>query len=99
MPGIGLATLPADRFVALKQSDSKTAGIIETKYFSFKGGELLINTDADEKDLQVELLDKTGAVLSGFERKNTHLIRHDKLRYRVIWRDDGQEKSLENLKN
>jgi isopenicillin-N N-acyltransferase-like protein len=92
--GIGLATLPADRFVALRQQDDGATGELQTRLIEFSGDTLLINADVDGSDLQVELLDKSGQVLAGFDRHRSRLIRHDKLRYRVVWGAEGQEQSL-----
>lgn len=92
--GIGLATLPADRFVALRQTDSGAAGVLQTSLLELAGDSLLVNADVRETDLQVELLDKTGDVVPGFDRHSSRLIAHDKLRFRVVWQRDGKPRTL-----
>lgn len=88
--GIGLATLPADRFVAVQKCDESDAGILQTRPLRFRGNTLLVNAELQDGDLQVELLDPNGEVLPGFHRKRSRLTVHDPLRYRVTWqRDDG----------
>ncbi|MBP90782.1 MAG: hypothetical protein CMJ64_29405 [Planctomycetaceae bacterium] len=93
-PGIGLATLPADRFVGLRQRNASAAGVLETRLLEFSGTSLLVNADAQAADLQVELLDRRGEVLAGFDRTCSRLIAHDKLRHRVVWETDGKRHTL-----
>ena len=95
--GIGLATLPADRFVAVRQSNAGVEGVLQTPPMRFSGKNLLVNADVCENDLQVALLDKAGRVLPGFGRDQSHLIRRDNLRYRIIWATEGVQKSLEDI--
>lgn len=87
-PGIGLATLPADRFVALHQQDSNLEAILETPPLRFDGSKLLVNANIDPSDLQVELLNAEGNVLSGFDRNSCQLRSHDKLRWQINWASD-----------
>ena len=95
-PSIGLATLPEDRFVALRPKKTTHAGILETHLLRFSGKQLLVNTDIDEYGLKVELLDSKGGVIPGFDRTHCKLIVHDKLRYRVVWNNESGRKSLLN---
>ncbi|MEX2172537.1 MAG: C45 family autoproteolytic acyltransferase/hydrolase [Pirellulales bacterium] len=92
--GIGLATLPADRFVALQREDSDAGGVLETRLLEVSGNSLLVNASAEETDLQVELLDDAGQVIPGFDRDSSRLITHDKLRFRVVWERDGKQHTL-----
>jgi hypothetical protein len=92
-PGIGLATLPADRFVALVPDNSAQDGVLETKLFTFEGDALLLNADVPEGGLQVELLDDQGNVLPGFDRDNFQLVQKDDLRYWASW-GEGYEDPL-----
>ena len=93
-PGIGLATLPADRFVALTPKNISQAGVLETKPFSFEGKELLVNADVAENGLRVEVLDAKGNLLPSFGCENCRLVQHDPLRYRVVWGPEGSTKSI-----
>jgi len=93
--GIGLATLPADRFVALRPGDAGSEAMLQTKPLTSAGNELLVNADVAASDLRVELLDSKGAVLEGFAADASRAIRHDPLRYRVRWISDaGKERTL-----
>ena len=95
--GIGLATLPADRFVAMRQTDAGKAGELQTRLLETAGDTLLVNADANEGELQVEVLDAAGNVLPGFNRQNSRLVAHDKLRHRVVWDVDGQQETLKDI--
>ncbi len=95
--GIGLATLPADRFVALVPADAAEAGVLQTKCLSVAGSDLLVNADATQGNLRVELLDRAGNVLRGFERDRCRLVRHDALRYRVLWGGDASARSWRDV--
>ena len=98
--GIGLATLSSDRFLAIVQKDSSTVGILETKLFTSAGDRLLVNAEAAENELRVELIDKDGNVIPGFEKKNSRLIPHDRLRKRAVWEDEYGVRTLKQaLKN
>lgn len=84
--GLCLATLPADRFVALEPARAGQEGVLRTHAFQTNGRELLVNAALGKPtDLCVELLDTSGNVLPGFDRTRCRLIVHDKLRYRVVW--------------
>jgi hypothetical protein len=91
-PAIGLATLPADRFVAVEKCEGTDEGIVQTSPLRFRGDTLLVNADVQNGDLEVELLDRQGNVLADFARDRCHLTVHDALRYRVTWQNGGQEK-------
>ena len=92
--GIGLATLPADRFVALVPSPGGTEGVLETMPLSLPGGELLVNARVPPGGLEVELLDQRGNVPEGFGRKQCRLLAHDPLRYRVVWESEGNTRPI-----
>ena len=86
-PGaVGLATLDADRFVAVEPLFSKDIGLIETKALQGEGSRLLVNAAMADGKLQLEGLDGGGAPIPGFEAANCLLVRHDELRYEVRWR-------------
>lgn len=92
--GIGLATLPADRFVAVQKTAESESGTLETRPLRFQGNTLLVNAQLQEGDLQVELLDAQGNVLEAFEREKSRLAVHDPLRYRVTWQSGDDVASL-----
>ena len=103
--GIGLATLPEDRFVGLIRSDRMRKGVLETKPLALTGRDLILNAEIPLKrrmqaeNLRVELLDKDGNVLPGFGRADSQLIAHDALRYRAVWhtRGDAEPKTLKKV--
>ena len=99
--GFGAATLPTERFVALVQRQSDQDGILETPPVRFHGTDLLVNADCEPSDLQVELVDDKGHAVQhqsepipGFQRDRCRLIRHDPLRYRVVWEHDGTARPI-----
>lgn len=65
--GIGLATLPLDRFIA--QVAAQQPGTIETKPFRLQGDRLVVNADARRGALSVELLDEQGKALGDLSSK------------------------------
>ena len=89
--GIGLATLAADRFVALRP-DHKTSepAVLRTKPLTAAGNALILNADLGLNGrLEVELLDAQGHVQDGFDRGQCRLVPQDALRYRVTWGDSN----------
>lgn len=92
--GIGLATLPADRFVGLGPTNWLAEGMVQTKQLEYSGRTLLINAELGDGNVRVELVDRQGKVLAGYERGQSHLVEHDRLRYRVVWKAQGQPRSL-----
>ena len=98
---IGVATLPADRFLALEPQNPARPGVLDTPPVRFEGRDLLVNAEVEPGDLQVELMDEQGPVvqfqtvpLVGFEREHSKLVRHDDMRYRVVWRSEGSDRTL-----
>lgn len=98
---MGVATLPADRFVAITPRDPGRTAILETPPVTFEGSELLLNADAAPEALAVELVDEQSptvqyqsAVFDGFDREHCVVRRHDALRYRVTWRDGAGERPI-----
>ena len=94
--GIGLATLPAERFVAVRPADGGAAAVLETKALRFSGEDLLVNAAlGDSPDqMRVDVLDAGGGPIGGCGADICRLIAHDKLRYRVIWEEGGEARSL-----
>jgi len=83
--GIGLATLPADRFVALSPDSPDDEAIVEMHPLHLSGTDLLLNAEIGQ--IQVELLDERGIPIPGFTAAESRLIPHDHLRHRVLWND------------
>lgn len=98
---LGMATVPADRFVAMIQKNSDELGILDTPPIRFDGNDLLVNAELDPTDMQVELIDEAGPVaqyqskvVPGFEREYSRLVKIDDLRYKVLWSKEGTEYGL-----
>jgi hypothetical protein len=96
--GIGLATLPADRFVALRPEPAGAEGMLETRPFRCRAKSLLVNAEVNVRvspsDQQVEVCDAAGNVLPGFARQDSRLKVRDPLRYEVEWHSSGSAQSL-----
>lgn len=92
--GIGLATLPADRFVSLRPVNWLAESVVRTRPVLLSGKDLIINTDASPENLRVALLDSEAQPIAGFEAEHSVAIPHDALRHRIIWRDGDTEKTL-----
>jgi len=93
--GLCLATLPADRFVALRQASPDAPGIVETRPLTTTAQELIINAEvANSTDIQVELLDSRGRVLDGFDRTASQLAPQDSLRHNVTWSSADSRRTL-----
>lgn len=92
--GIGLATLPADRFVALRPDPTGSEGLLQTRPFQTRSSRLLVNAQVDPADLEVELCDAAGNVLPGLGRHLSRLAARDRLRYEVQWESSVATRSL-----
>lgn len=96
--GVGLATLPRDRFAGLRpvaQSAQATLrkplsniGQVTFKPLDLTGcTELLLNADASEGTIRVEVLDEDGYRLRGYSQDDVVAISGDSLRHQVAWKD------------
>lgn len=82
--GIGLATLPRDRFVALcpqQQVGQVTLKLVDLT--NYQG--LTLNASAGQGVIHVELLDEEGRRLPGFTRAQALPITGDRLDHPVAW--------------
>ena len=87
--GIGLATLPAERLVALARARDGGPGYVETHPLRLPDGHLVVIADLSGGPLQVELADGSGHTLPGFESAACALVPVDDLRWEVRWGDAG----------
>ncbi len=95
---LGLATLPADRFVALHPASYTLEGALDTKLLSLPPGDLIVNADLAHGRMEVELLDADENVLAGFDRTRSQLSPRDRLRFDVAWpQDDGTVRTLRDV--
>ena len=81
--GIGLATLPEDRFVAVCQDNPAEAAELETPPLELPEGELLVNFEGE--GLAVGLSDGKGNPISGFEAGSSRMEPRDQIRWTVRW--------------
>ncbi|MFZ1756985.1 MAG: hypothetical protein WAU10_24760 [Caldilineaceae bacterium] len=82
--GVGLATLPRDRFVALcpqQQTGQVTLKAIDSSPY----GALTLNANAQEGSIWVELLNNEGRRIPGFDRAQALPITGDRLEHTVAW--------------
>ncbi|MDZ4688745.1 MAG: hypothetical protein SH850_27035 [Planctomycetaceae bacterium] len=84
--GIGLATLPLDRFAGLRPIEK--LGQITLRPRSLRGATgLALNADASAGAIRVELLNASGYRLPGFTKSDAVPITTDGLRQRVAWKN------------
>ena len=82
--GIGLATLPRDRFAGVRPIE--TIGQITMKPMQLDGVKgITLNGDASDGAIRVELLDEDGYRVRGFSKDDAVVIRGDKLDHEVAW--------------
>jgi len=82
---IGLATLRLDGFASM---DAANEGSLTTKPLSLEGQKLLLNADAANGEIRVEILDADGQTLSGYERESASVIVGDEIRHQATWAND-----------
>lgn len=82
--GVGLATLPRDRYAGWQ--GSTVAGTLLTKPLKFSGRTLHLNLDAGHGETRVALLDADGKPLAGFSADDCDAITTDNIDQVVKWR-------------
>jgi hypothetical protein len=80
---IGLATLRLDGWVSIDAG--KKEGTLTTKPFVFEGDQLIINAQASQGVVAVEILDQAGRPRSGFARSDCDVFSGDAVRHTVTW--------------
>jgi hypothetical protein len=85
---IGLATLPLDRFQALKPADPHRPAVLETKPLYLSDGDLHINADCSQGNIQMELCDFNGNPIEGFGKEDFTPLTGDNLRHLVRWKNN-----------
>ena len=84
--GIGLATLPLDRFAGVRPIEK--IGQITLRARSLEGVKnLTLNADASAGTIRVELLNAAGYLLPGFTKSDAVPITGDGLRHEVAWKN------------
>lgn len=82
---IGLATLPRDRFQALRPRAINEEGFLETKPLTFTDGDLTINADAHQGEITAELCDFNGQVIEGFSAAECTAVTRDDQASLIRW--------------
>ena len=90
--GMALARLRLDGFVSV---DAEEQGALTTRPFTFRGGELVINADASDGQVMVEVQDVEGKPIPGFGRQDCLALRADEVRHTVTWTGKEDLKALE----
>lgn len=96
--GVGLATIPRDRFAGIRpvpKSDQPTLkkplesiGQITMKPLDLTGVKTIaVNADASNGELRVEVLTEDGCRVRGFTKDDAVPIRGDSLRHTVTWKE------------
>ncbi|MEQ9461251.1 MAG: hypothetical protein RIG82_09900 [Phycisphaeraceae bacterium] len=80
---IALATWPRDRLASLRARWAE--GVVTTRPMISEEGRLIVNADASEGRMAVEVLDRDGNVLPGFSAQDCEVIRSDDLDHQVRW--------------
>ena len=85
---IALAKLRLDGFVSVNGSSG--GGTLTTKKMTTDGDRLVVNADASDGVVKVEILDLDGNVIDGFSQADCDVINGDRVRHTVTWsgRDD-----------
>ncbi len=82
---IGLATMRLDGFVGL--SAGAIEGTVVTRPFRLEGDRLLVNVDAANGEVWVDVLDETGQPLAGYSAEEAVSVRElDELRWPPRWK-------------
>jgi hypothetical protein len=84
--GIGLATLPLDRFAGVRPLEKIAQVTLRPR--SLAGiTSLSLNADASAGAIRVELLDASGYRLPGFTKAEAAPLTGDSLRHRAAWKE------------
>jgi len=96
--GVGMASMPRDRFVALYPQGE--VGQVTLRPLDLSGcRDMTVNADASGGAVQVEVLNADGYRVRGFAREDAVPITGDGLRLPVRWRGgaDSQDQTLADL--
>lgn len=84
--GIGLATMPRDRFAGVRPTERIGQITLEPLDLSDVGS-LSVNADASQGVIRVEVLNNAGYRMPGFTRDDAQPIQGDGLRHVATWKD------------
>lgn len=84
--GIGLATMPRDRFAGVRPIEK--VGQITFKAMDLRACQgITLNADASDGSVRPELLNEDGYRIRGYSKDDAIVIKGDGLRHRVAWKD------------
>jgi hypothetical protein len=86
--GIGLATLPRDRFAGLRPSEHIAQVTLKPIHLD-NCRDLTLNADATSGAVRVEVLDARGFRIPGYTRDDALPVTGDALRHAVAWKSHG----------
>ena len=89
---IARASWRLDGFVSLDAGH--LGGVVETVPLNLPAGQLVVNADASQGSLAVELLAADGQTVPGFSQEECTAIRSDSVRHNVRWQ--GHQRTPEN---
>ena len=78
---VGLAKLRLDGFVSIDAGN----GVLTTRPIRMSGERLVVNADASEGSVAVEILEPGGTPIEGFSRKDAVAAKGDSLRHTMKW--------------
>ena len=84
--GIGLATLPLDRFAGVRPLEKIGQLTLRARPLAGVKG-MTVNADASQGAVRVELLNEQGYRIPGFTKADASPLASDALRQRVTWKD------------
>ena len=82
-PGIGLARLRKGGFVSLR--GPRNGGGVVTRQLVWPGGDLLVNCDASEGEINARISDDKREPISGFDYTDRQPIAEDSTAHRITW--------------
>lgn len=96
--GVGMASIPRDRFAGIRPVPESAQTTLSTPLAHMgqvtlkpldlaQCGGLLLNADASDGEIRVELLTAAGYRLPGFTREDSIPITGDRLRHPVAWKE------------
>lgn len=88
--GIGMATMPRDRFAGVRPTER--IGQITLKAMDLsKARSIAVNADASNGSMRLEILNEDGYRMPGFTKDDAAPIEGDNLRHAVTWKDSKLE--------
>ncbi len=90
---IFIAKWRADGFASLNAGNA--GGVMTTKPLVFSGDKLLLNANAADGAVRVELLDANGNVISGYSKDDCDVINTDSVKHVVSWNGQNDLSDLE----